>query len=133
MDLRKLVEELGNGIVYVVALTYAEKLCAKVIACSDDRRLRKKLCALPTKRRINGALAILRKEGVVDEEQYRYLKSVFRAVRCWRNAVLHEVCRARCPRIEVDEVSKALDMLRNVVEHYVAKYSKRCVEPRQRT
>jgi hypothetical protein len=74
-----LSQELEEPLKAVFLYTYVEKVSAEVIEASGERKLRRLLCKMSSKRRVGRALAILRREGVLSEDEYRELKRVFRA------------------------------------------------------
>ncbi|MDK6029377.1 hypothetical protein QPL79_08380 [Ignisphaera sp. 4213-co] len=101
--------QLPDSIKIVLLYTYFEKIAADVIIASGERKLKRVLCKISSKKRINRALAILRKEGFLNEEEYRSIRRTARVLRCLRNSFLHRVCESSCPSINIEnaiEVSK---------------------------
>jgi len=126
--LEKLVlsTEVPEGIKYAILFALAEKIGALVIANSNERKLRRSLCRLKSSTRINRALAILRREGVLTEDEYRGLRGCLRAVRCHRNLFLHPVCAEKCPNIAV---AKAMDCVKEFLSsalRFIEKKSLSC-------
>jgi len=112
---RKLPPELG----YVMLYTAAEMLSALAIECSSEKKLRRALCRLRSWRRIGRALALLRREGVIDESEYRGLRSCLSALRCLRNSFIHPVCVERCRSLSIDEAMECLKALESAVRRFV--------------
>jgi len=98
----------------------AEIASAIVIAVSGERKLRSALCKMKSSRRINRALAILRREGLIDQERYERLRRALRALRCRRNMYLHPICVERCPPLSVDEAQRYVEELASIALRYVS-------------
>ncbi|NPA96228.1 MAG: hypothetical protein GXO32_01335 [Crenarchaeota archaeon] len=132
-QLRALVEEMKRflqaseapGIPDEVRLTLlfsvAEIASAIVIAVSSERKLRAILCKMRSSRRVNRALAILRRDGVISHEDYERLRRVLRALRCHRNAYLHPICVERCPPLSVDEARRCVEELAALALRYASR------------
>ena len=118
-ELVGLAEKMPPEIGYVLLYTAAEMVAALVIECSSERKLRRALCRLRSWRRIGRALAILRREGVIDEEGYRRLRRCFSALRCLRNSFIHPVCVERCRGLGMGEAIECLRFFESAARTFV--------------
>jgi hypothetical protein len=116
-----LSQELEEPLKAVFLYTYVEKVSAEVIEASGERKLRRLLCKMSSKRRVGRALAILRREGVLSDDEYRELKRVFRALRCMRNSFLHRVCSEECPAINFNDAINAVQLYTSRAREFISK------------
>jgi hypothetical protein len=116
-----LSRDVEESLKLVLLYIYIEKVAADVIEASGERKLKKMLCKMSSKRRILRALAILRKNDVLSEDEYRELRRVFRALRCVRNSYLHRVCAEKCPPIQFDTVLKAVELFTSKAKSFTEK------------
>lgn len=125
-DIENLLEEalnpqLADSIKVILLYTYFEKVSANVIVASGERKLKAALCRLSSKKRINRALAILRKAGFLSEDEYKTIRRVARALRCLRNAFLHQVCESSCPSIDLGEAINVARLFSLRAREYIDK------------
>ena len=118
-ELVELAKKMPPEIGYVLLYTAAEMIAALVIEYSKERKLKRELCRLRSWRRIGRALAILRREGVIDEEGYRGLRRCFSALRCLRNSFIHPVCVERCRSLGVSEAIECLQSFEDAARRFV--------------
>ena len=111
--------QLDESLKAVLLYTFIEKIAADVIVASGERKLRKLLCKLSSKKRIWRALAILRRNGFLSEDEYKELRKAFRALRCLRNTFLHPVCGENCPAIEFNEIVKQVKIFSEKAKQFI--------------
>lgn len=116
-----LSQEFEEPLKAVFLYTFVEKVSAEVIEASGERKLRRLLCKMSSKRRVGRALAILRREGVLSDDEYRELKRVFRALRCMRNSFLHRVCSEECPAINFNDAINAVQLYTSRAREFISK------------
>ncbi len=116
-----LLQDLGEPLKAIFLYTYVEKISAEVVEVSGERKLRRLLCRMSSKRRVGRALAILRREGALSEDEYRELKRAFRALRCVRNSFLHRVCNEECPAISFSDIVNAVQLYTSRTREYISK------------
>ncbi len=105
------LDNLPEEVRLVLAFSAAEIASAMIIASSGEKKLRAALCKMKSSRRINRALAILKREGVLDQERYERLRRCLRALRCLRNSYLHPICVEKCPRLTIEEAIACVEEL----------------------
>ncbi|MEM0027661.1 MAG: hypothetical protein QXT53_07910 [Ignisphaera sp.] len=125
-DIENLLEEalnprLADPIKIILLYTYFEKVSANIIVASGERKLKASLCRLSSKKRINKALAILRKGGFLSEDEYKSIRRVVRSLRCLRNTFLHQVCESSCPSIDLEETLNMARLFSLRAKEYIDK------------
>ncbi len=112
---------IPSGLKYVVLFSLAERVGALVIEGSDERKLKRMLCRMRSSTRVNRALAILRREGLLSEDEYRGLRRCLRAIRCLRNRFLHPVCFEKCPEVELGHALECVKRFLEVSAKFLGK------------
>ncbi len=120
-ELVQRAQDHDRDVAVVLLLSAAEVAASAIIACSSERKLKKSLCKLSTKKRINRALAILRREGYVSQREYAELRRVLRMLRYMRNALLHPVCIEEYMEIDLDTAIMAVQRFLTLAENYITK------------
>ena len=105
-------------IAVILLLSAAEIAASTIIACSRERKLRAGLCRLSTKKRLNRALSILRREGYVSHQEYLLIRKTLRTLRCIRNLLLHPVCIERCSEIDLPSAVSTVKKLIALASEY---------------
>ena len=116
-----LSQDLGDALKILLLYMYVEKVSAEVIEVSGERKLKKLLCRMSSKKRISRALAILRREGSLSEDEYRELRRIFRVLRCTRNSFLHRACGEECPAINLDDVVNGVQLYTSKAREYISR------------
>jgi len=106
-------------IAVVFLLSAVEIAASAIIMCSKERKLRASLCRLSTKKRLNRALSILRKEGYISHQEYLLIRKTLRNLRCIRNSMLHPVCAERCSEIDLSSVISVVKKFIALADRYV--------------
>ena len=111
-------------IAVILLLSAAEIAASIIIACSRERKLRAALCRLSTKKRLNRALSILRREEYISHQEYLLIRKTLRALRCIRNSMLHPICIERCSDIDLSSAVSIVEKLIALANTYAAKNCK---------
>lgn len=120
-ELAQRAQDHGVDVAIVLLLSAVEVAASAIIARSSERKLKRSLCKLTTKKRINRALAILRREGYVSQREYAELRRVLRILRYMRNALLHPVCVEKYMEIDLGTAIRAVQRFLALAESYIIK------------
>ncbi|HIP56532.1 MAG TPA: hypothetical protein EYH02_00450 [Ignisphaera aggregans] len=111
--------QYSADIAVILLLSAAEIAASAIIVCSKERKLRTNLCRLSTKKRLNRALSILRREGYVSHQEYLLIRRVLRDLRCIRNSMLHPICVERCSETDLSSAIGVVKRFIALADRYV--------------
>ncbi len=112
------LSSMPSEVRYVLLFSASEIASAIVIALSGEKKLKSALCKMKSSRRVNRALAILRREGLLNEDSYKELRKCLRALRCLRNLFIHPICVERCPELDVNKAMECVENLAKLAREY---------------